>query len=110
MTRLDSLVEPARALGISRAPLLVLLLITTLVAFPASTQTVEPREGDTVGWHIVEQGETLEGITGKYLGNPALWPEIFRLNRDIIDPDVLLPGQRIRVILERNTPSFALVT
>jgi LysM repeat protein len=60
-----------------------------------------PRSGDQVEWHTVTPGDTLEGITKRYLGNPALWRENYRLNPQLRDPNVLAPGQSIRIITSR---------
>jgi nucleoid-associated protein YgaU len=49
----------------------------------------------------VRKGDTLSGIAAKKLGDANRWPEIARLNRDIVpDPDEILPGQ-VLVILKR---------
>ena len=49
----------------------------------------------------VKKGDTLSGIAEKKLGDAGRWPEIARLNRDIVpDPDEIVPGQ-VLVILER---------
>jgi nucleoid-associated protein YgaU len=49
----------------------------------------------------VKKGDTLSGIASKKLGDAGRWPEIARLNRDIVpDPDEIRPGQ-VLVILER---------
>jgi nucleoid-associated protein YgaU len=49
--------------------------------------------------YTVRSGDTLSKIAQQQLGNPNRWPEIARLNRDIIpDPDRITPGQ-ILVIL-----------
>jgi nucleoid-associated protein YgaU len=49
----------------------------------------------------VKRGDTLSGIAEQQLGDAGRWPEIFRLNRDIIsDPDRITPGQ-VLVILPR---------
>jgi nucleoid-associated protein YgaU len=49
----------------------------------------------------VKKGDTLSGIAGRKLGDAGRWPEIARLNRDIVpDPDELFPGQ-VLVILKR---------
>lgn len=61
-----------------------------------------PKEGDTLGWHIVKQGETLKKITEHYLGDGNLWPENHRLNPSVRDPDLLRIGQRLRVITARE--------
>ncbi len=52
------------------------------------------------GWHIVRPGETLIGITRKYLGAPERWPDNWKLNPAIQNPDVLEPGSRLRVLLD----------
>jgi nucleoid-associated protein YgaU len=49
----------------------------------------------------VKRGDTLSGIAARKLGDAGRWPEIARLNRDIVpDPDEIVPGQ-VLVILER---------
>ena len=49
----------------------------------------------------VKKGDTLSGIAAKQLGDANRWPEIVRLNRDIVpDPDEIVPGQ-VLVILKR---------
>lgn len=90
----------------------VSLAIAALVAFalPLLAAREVPRPGDKVEWYTVKTGDTLEGITEHFLGDPTLWPEIHRLNPGLSDPNFLRPGQRIRVIVERNTPSLAEVT
>lgn len=59
-------------------------------------------EGDSLGWHTVAPGETLMGITQKYLGSSAGWRDNWRLNPDVADPHRLTPGQKIRVIVARK--------
>jgi hypothetical protein len=49
---------------------------------------------------VVRPGDTLEGITARYLGSPSEWKENWKLNAWIRDPDVLQPGQRLRVLLK----------
>ena len=47
--------------------------------------------------HVVKPGETLWQIAG-HLGDPFLWPALYRANRDQIkDPSVLYPGQVLTI-------------
>ncbi len=60
---------------------------------------------DTIGWHVVKSGDTLQGITARYLGNSAAWQENWKLNPEVKNPHRLTPGQRIRVIVAGNLPA-----
>ena len=60
---------------------------------------------DTVGWHVVKPGETLEKITARYLGTSRAWQENWKLNPEVKNPHMLVPGQRIRVIIARTLPA-----
>jgi hypothetical protein len=62
------------------------------------------REGDTVSWYVVQPGDTLEKITEKLLGSSSLWPENWRLNPGVRDPELLRVGLRLRVITHRVLP------
>jgi nucleoid-associated protein YgaU len=49
-------------------------------------------------FHEVRVGETLAEIAAQTLGDPALWPALYRANRDQIrDPAKLYPGQRLEI-------------
>jgi len=45
---------------------------------------------------VVESGDTLSGIAEEFLGDASRFDEIAELN-DIEDPDVIFPGQRLRL-------------
>ena len=48
--------------------------------------------------HEVRDGETLAMIAAATLGDPALWPALYRANRDQIrDPARLYPGQLLEI-------------
>lgn len=67
--------------------------------------TAAPDPSVREGWHVVRPGETLELITARYLGSSNRWRDNWDLNRDALeDPNMIVPGQRIRVLL-RSLPS-----
>ncbi|HEV7240095.1 MAG TPA: LysM domain-containing protein [Thermoanaerobaculia bacterium] len=67
--------------------------------------TLSASAQDSIGWHVVKEGETLEGITTRYLGTPRAWRENWKLNPDVENPHRLTPGQRILVIIARTLPA-----
>jgi nucleoid-associated protein YgaU len=58
---------------------------------PATTQVTSER---TI---TVRRGDTLSGLAQRHLGDASRWPEIAELNPNIADPDLIFPGQRLRL-------------
>lgn len=78
-----------------------LTLRTLLLAAAAATAGAAEYE-DTTARHVVVAGETLSSITERYLGDETFWRENWKLNPEVQDPDLLIPGQILEIIVERK--------
>lgn len=53
--------------------------------------------------HEVVRGDTLWHISGRYLGEPTLWPRLWHQNPEIENPHLIFPEQRLRVPCEEKS-------
>lgn len=62
---------------------------------------VESPSEARVEYYVIQKGDTLWAIATRYLGTGNRYPEIFEANREVIkDPDLIYPGQKIRIPLD----------
>jgi len=69
--------------------LLVLLLILsgTSLAIAAKEQI-----------YTIKKGDTLWGLSEKFMGDPYYWPNVWAKNPDITNPHLIFPGQKVRIL------------
>lgn len=90
-----------RRMTISRSNIsLAVVLIVAAGGAPAVHSQDRPAT------HTVRRGDTLWDLARQYLGDPFLWPQIFRLNTDVVeDPHWIYPGEVLRLVAEGAPPA-----
>ena len=88
----------AAALERVNIPRLGWTIAAFVVLAPATPVGAQDVRADLPASHTVKRGDTLWDLANTYLGDPYLWPTIYRLNTDQIeDPHWIYPGELLRL-------------
>lgn len=74
---------------------LILSMSSMLVPLMASAQSEEP----TI--YVIKQGDTLWGLSDRFLKDPHYWPNLWARNQSVTNPHLIYPGQKVRVYPDR---------
>lgn len=63
---------------------------------------------DSPAQYTVVRGDTLWDIAGRFLEEPWLWPQVWQVNPQIENPDLIYPGDVIELAYENGSPVLRL--
>lgn len=77
--------------------LIAVLLAACLFAVPltALAQTEEPII------YVIKQGDTLWGLSDRFLKDPFYWPDLWARNPSVTNPHLIYPGQKLKIYPDR---------
>jgi len=73
--------------------LLAMFLIVPCLAF------AQEQEEPTI--YVIKQGDTLWGLSERFIKDPKYWPNMWSKNSQITNPHLVYPGQKVRVFPDR---------
>lgn len=93
------------ASGIATAMVCGVLWSMAQAAEPQAPIAIRP---DSPASYVVQQGDTLWDIAGRFLEQPWLWPQVWQVNPQIQNPDLIYPGDTITLQYVDGQPVLTL--
>lgn len=91
-----------------KALLLTLLASLLWLGVQAAEEQPIAIRPDAPSAYTVVQGDTLWDIAGRFLEQPWLWPQVWQINPQIQNPDLIYPGDVIALSYENGRPVLTL--
>ncbi|MFU8876863.1 MAG: LysM peptidoglycan-binding domain-containing protein [Wenzhouxiangellaceae bacterium] len=80
-----------------------LTVMVLLISVSLAAQEVELRQ-DHPDEYVVQEGDTLWEIAGRFLTRPWQWPAIWQANPQVENPHLIFPGDRLSLIYVDGQP------
>ncbi|MDP3087936.1 MAG: LysM peptidoglycan-binding domain-containing protein [Methylotenera sp.] len=88
---------------------IITLLMFCCISFSAQAEDVALKNNHP-DRHVVVKGDTLWGISGKFLKDPWQWPKVWKLNRNQIkNPHLIYPGDVVFLDMSSGSPQLKLL-
>ena len=87
--------------------LIFLIFLGTIALFTVDYLYADEEADDGIPeTYIIKKGDTLWDITEEYFKDPFQWPDIWKNNDYIINPDLIYPGNKLllRKLLQQALP------
>lgn len=89
---------------------IITLLIACCISFTLQAQEIQLTNNHPER-HVVVKGDTLWGISAKFLKDPWRWPEVWKNNRaSIANPHLIYPGDVVVLQMIDGMPSLQLLS
>ena len=78
-----------------RIRLLLLLALLAMPSFALAAGQDEP------AIYVIKQGDTLWGLSERFIKDPEYWPNMWSKNSQVTNPHFIYPGQKLRIFPDR---------
>ncbi|MEO5573818.1 MAG: LysM domain-containing protein [Gammaproteobacteria bacterium] len=85
--------------------IVLLAVVITMSSVAADTITLAPGHPDR---YVVVKGDTLWDISGRFLSQPWRWPQVWKVNPQIKNPNLIYPGDVIALNYRNGVPELTL--
>lgn len=76
-------------------------------AFSANAQNLQ-LTADSPDRYVVQEGDTLWDISAVFLTEPWRWPELWDVNPEVADPDLIYPGDVLNLVYVDGRPRIVM--